>query len=693
MSTRRLVKDDWYPFCRIMLEWLNPKRDLDPEPWVKEVIARAQSLNVDTLAFDFYHGGYAIFDGAVAPKDRHVGDADLLALLDQELHQRNMRLVAMNMGSHCASYMAKEYPYWRVRDEDGQFKPFFPAYHMCLNTPYANFLLQELTEFLPRYQIDGLYIEGLYGLDCYCDYCCTEFERTYGCRIPRDKEKRQRCLEYRQFRADVITNFVRRLRKVIGQVSPHTVLMPCPSMFENVYADFHAWGTYADAITLERQWGYQRDKGNLFEVGLSMQVIRAESSRPPFGTLFLAWGVDHNYAPSTSEHYRLNFTEILLYGGTPQLHAQTIFENDQLEMPTVREMFDLEEQVRPTLLDAHLVHYAALVVDWTDFNVSEHFKGFYQALIENHVPFEVISKHDLRAKELDRFEVILLPNVFRLNDEEVAAIKAFNAAGGGVVMTYRTGCSQADGSPRPGSALVSIAGIRGPFGVVTNPASLGAGHLAVTYYKVLKEHSIGKGTMNRLQSFAGSYAEVELTTGMAIAQALDYDYSKMHRHHPVMGWYPGHPIAPLIIVNEAPSCGRVVYFAAEFDRATYNVGMRGTLNTLTEATIWAAKSNPPIEVKSSPTVEVATHFSPSRNAYTILMINKTTNDLRPGIVVRHVEPVRDSKITLRKLPAGVRNVRSVTDAELNWEATNNNCVIKIPQLKEYEGLIVELEEL
>lgn len=678
-----------------MLEWLNPKRDLDPEAWVKEVVARAQNLNVNTLAFDFYHGGYAIFEGAVAPKDRHVGDADVLALLDQELHQRNMRLVVMNMGAHYAGYTSNEYPHWQSRDENGQFRSTFPSYRMCLNTPYANFLLQELTEFLPRYQIDGLYIEGLYGQDCYCDYCCTEFERTYGFKIPRDKEKRQRSLEYRQFRADVITDFVRRLRKVLRQVSPHTVLMPCPSYFENVYTDFHAWGAYADAITLERQWGYQRLVKNLFEVGLSMQVVRAESGRPPFGTLWLAWGVDGNYAPSTSEHYRLNFAEILLYGGTPQLHAQTIFENDQSEMSTVREMFDLEEQVRPTLLDAHLVHYAALVVDWTDFNVSEHFKGFYQALIENHVPFEVISKHDLRAKELDRFEVILLPNVLRLSDEEVAAIKAFNATGGGVVMTYRTGCCQADGSPRLGSALASIAGIRGPYGIVTNPAGPEPEQReqpAVTYYKVLKEHSIGNGTMNRLQSFTGSYAEAELTTGIAIAQALDYDYSKMHRHHPVMGWYPGHPIAPLIIVNEAPSCGRVVYFAAEFDRATYNVGMPGTLNTLAEATIWAATNSPPIEVKSSPAVEVATHFSPSRNAYTILMINKTTNDLRPSIVVRHVEPVRDSEIILRKLRAGVRNVRSVTSAELNWEVIDNSCVIKIPQLKEYEGLIVELEE-
>ncbi len=159
--------------------------------------------------------------------------------------------------------------------------------------------------------------------------------------------------------------------------------------------------------------------------------------------------------------------------------------------------------------------------------------------------------------------------------------------------------------------------------------------------------------------------------------------------HPVMGWYPGHPVAPLIVVNEAADRGRVVYFAAEFDRVTYKSGLPGTLNTLAEA----AAAPAPVEVETSPTVEAATHFSPGCNAYTILMLNKTTNDLRTGMVVRHVEPVMDSRITLRELRGGVRSVRSVTGRELEWEQNDDICVVRVPRLEEYEALIVELESL
>ncbi len=153
----------WYRYCRIMLEWLHPQRGLDPETWVEEVVARAESLGVNALAFDIYHGGYAIFNGAVAPKDRHVGQSDVLSLLDRAVHKRGMYLVAMNMGQHAAAYTGEEYPAWRRRDADGNSVRDFTSYSMCLNTPYGNFLLQEFAELLPRYRIDGIYIEGLYG--------------------------------------------------------------------------------------------------------------------------------------------------------------------------------------------------------------------------------------------------------------------------------------------------------------------------------------------------------------------------------------------------------------------------------------------------------------------------------------------------------------------------------------------------
>ena len=681
--------DNWFHLCRIALEWLHPIPGLDVEPWITEVVERAQRCNIDTLAFDIYHGGYAIFNNAVAAKDDHVGDTDLLALVDREVHKRGMRLVAMAMGHHCANYAKEQYDSmasWNVKGERGNPSNFGG---ICLNTGYGDYLIQEFRGLLPRYNIDGVYIEGLYGLECFCPYCCTEFQQMYGYPIPRDPEVWKTSRDYRRFREGYLTNFVRRMGNTIKQVSPKTVWMACPSFYDR-YCDLATWGHYADAITLEQQWGYERSYlTNLFEVGLRMQLVRAESGRPPFGTQWLGWNVDMDYAHCTSEHYRLTFAQTLMYNATPQIHLQTIFDLDQSELPTVREMYDLVEHVRPTLVDADLVSYVALVEEYVNSDVSDNFRGFYQALIEHHIPFRVISSRDLKPEVLKRFKAVALPNITRLTDEQIEAVKGFNALGGGVVFTYRTGWVRPDGSVRGDMPFAEIAGVEGPFGIVSSPPApdLDYRYPLMNYYKVTQDHTIGTGTCGRLQSFEGSFVEVEITTGEAVAMAMDLDYSKMHRRHPVIGMYPKDPIFPLIVVNEQAGRGRVAYFAGDFDRASFQAGLPGTLDTLAEAAVWAAGGVPPAEFECSPTVETAVHYSPGSNAYTIILLNKTTN--QNDKVIRHVEPVRDTRITLRDLPGAVEDVRSLIGSELDWDASDGECHITLPILHEYDALVVQ----
>jgi hypothetical protein len=703
---------DWLPFSRIALEWLHPKRDLEPDSWVPEVVERAQALNIDTLAFDLYHGGYAVFEGAVAPKDGHEGDADVLALLEREVHARGMRLVLMHMAGHCASYASVEHPTWRVREADGSPRLGIHADQMCLNTPYANFLIQEFRGVLSRYRLDGLYIEGLYGQLCYCDYCQAEYLATHGQPVPvypdpewrghgaigPDRRGRPLAPEHLRFISNIPTEFVRRVRQTIDEVSPDTAFLPCPSWFEGSYVDFHSWGRYSDAITLERQWGFERFKIPLMIMGLSIQAIRAESGRTPFGTLWLGWNVDRDYSPCTPQHYRLNFAEILLYGGTPQLHAQTIFEVDQSEMDTVKEMYDFEEAVAPYLRDARQEALVGLVIDWTEAELSGHLLGFYQALIERHIPFRLMAKRDLATITTADVGVLGLPNVERLSDAEVEGVQRFFADGGGVVLTYRTGARDEDGRSRATWPFQEMAGASGPYGIVSTPPTddpkrelVGEKFelLPMTYYRVRTDSPIAGYERGRLQSFRGRYVRVAPTTGRVFVDAVDYDYSKMHHHHPVLGWYPGDVIAPLVIGNEA--VGRCVSFAAEFDASATTSGMPGLLESLADAVEWvAADRTSAVRIMTSPTVEAATHFSASAGTCTVLLVNGTTNQLAPNWVVRHVEPVRDVRIRLDAPTRTGASVRSVRGAPVTWTHDGSAYDIRLERLDEYDAVVIDV---
>ena len=83
------------------------------------------------------------------------------------------------------------------------------------NSPYSSFLLQEIRGLLRRYCVDGLYIEGLYGLDCHCNYCRAEFFALFGRELPTGASAQAEDDEYIEFRSGVATDFVRHVRSLI----------------------------------------------------------------------------------------------------------------------------------------------------------------------------------------------------------------------------------------------------------------------------------------------------------------------------------------------------------------------------------------------------------------------------------------------------------------------------------------------
>ena len=78
--------------------------------------------------------------------------------------------------------------------------------------------------------------------------------------------------------------------------------------------------------------------------------------------------------------------------------------------------------------------------------------------------------------------------------------------------------------------------------------------------------------------------------------------------------------------------------------------------------------------------------------YTILLVNQTTNDLRSGVVVRHVEPVIDGRVIIRPALGSVKDVASLIGAELDWKECGDILTIDIPRLDEYDAIKVELAD-
>src|SRR5690606_22640876 len=64
--------------------------------------------------------------------------------------------------------------------------------------------------------------------------------------------------------------------------------------------------------------------------------------------------------------------------------------------------------------------------------------GFYHALVEAKLPFEMLSDQAMTAERLDQFKVVILANSTCLSDEQCQVLRDYVSRGGSVVAAFET---------------------------------------------------------------------------------------------------------------------------------------------------------------------------------------------------------------------------------------------------------------
>ena len=678
-------KDDWFQFCRPYLEELNPRDDLDLPVYVAGIVERALAFNADTVVFMADEGGYPNYPSRLTPTSDHLHGQDLLGLVAEKAHEAGLRFGAGFLGMHCNNYVRDAHPEWLQRDKDGQPAPFYTGFLVCPTSPYRRYYAYEyVREVVSRNPVDYIYAEGVYirpGF-CYCDHCRAQFKAMYG----RDlAEEPLNSVAFRRFRQDSVTRFHELIRRAVDEASPQTVVVGCGYPAWMRTTDVTTFRDHMDMVARENQWGHS--PGILpQEAGLRILLLKAEAKKPVLGTWFAAHQVDQNYAPRSPAHARLTFMETLAHGATVQPHIQTLFEVDQTLMPVLAELFECVKRVRPYLMSSRLLPYAA-ILDWAGSEDVEHYfgdalKGVYRALIEHHVPLDVVTVEDVMDGRLSDYRVLILPEALKLSDAVVNQIIEYVEGGGGLVFTCRSGWEDDQEGTRGPNALLKLAGARfGGMAGSIDPKAL------PIYYRVVETAEPWTDLAGRLMAFQGEYVEVSpVADAHVVARIEDMDYSRMHKDHMTEGAYPGAPIGPMVLSRKA-GAGRVVYIAGSLATSARQIGDREALDVLARATLWAAGHEPPVITDCPPSVEVVTHSGPGGMA--MFLINETTNQIDRLSIIRYVVPVHDVKIRL-KVPSQPAAVATLKGNEADWSYEDGWLSVRLDRVEEYEVVLIDL---
>jgi len=705
---------------------------------VEDIMETAASLGANVVSFHAQNNwGWVFFDSNLAPKHPKLGERDFLHEAVEVARKYDLKLLAM-VGPTPNQYEYQRHPEWAQRNQQGRVlcgeyrveqEPQWPW--LCLNSPYRELSLYVMGEILKNYAVDGLFPDYLKMGHCHCDFCRGAFRDAFGLDIPEEDWSAHGWQTYVQWRKQLVEDYMGEVKAIINEIRPSTILL-------QTIGQFWASGTSADA-----RYTAPVDvivaEGNVrgyFEIprasGVMIDCISAASGKPIWGTTGYgyAWYTGN---PSTPQAIRQELRETVCHGASPWIlffDWELVKEKEILD--EIGRFYQEIASIEAYLRNSTPFHFAALVYSESTRDrygrdhperYLDHFRGWYEALTNNHWPIQVITETELTPEELAKYQVLIFPNAAALSDESIAIVQEFVHNGGGLVATYETSLYDQSGNPRTDFGLRQCLGANylGMCDHLWSYARFDADHpIAENWHgKQLLQGDIasviaeGNPTLSDLLGAVrtiGHQVKVQADPGSQVLATLVEPIEKRGSSywHTVTPPIPGRSTDVPCVIANAFGRGRAVYFAGQPGRHFWRHGYPDHEAVMLKAVRWAANADPPVKIGAPPTLMSTVWVQQAAKRVIIHLVNHSYNQLYPYTLpyktgetpynsklvmrpVRCVIPVPGIEITVR-LPTGwtVEKAFSATGGgEFSYHEAQGKLSVAIPQVREYELVVVQ----
>jgi hypothetical protein len=566
-----------------------------------------------------------------------LGDGDAFGELAAGCREMGLIVVARTDPHACHGDVRDAHPDWIAVDADGLPRRHWshPDYWVtCTLGPYSFELMTEVTrEIVSRYMVDGVFCNRWAGSGmCFCEHCRANFRDFSGMDLPQtldpqDAARRQ----YILWRQERLLEQWRLWDSEIRKINPAARFLPNTGGGALSELDMAAIGELAPMLVADRQ--ARRGLAAPWAAGKNGKEYRATlGSKPVTGLFSVGHEAPHRWKDSVqaAPEVRIWVADAIAQGMRPWFCKFSGTLHDRRWLATVEGLFRWHHRNEAYLRnEANLARVAMVYSQQTAHfyggpaartNVQDHELGFYHALVEARVPFEMVHDRTLDAAHVDRFKLLVLPNIAALSDRQCEQLRAYVERGGSIVATHETGLYDEWGRRREEFGLAELFGVSAA-GEVQGP-------MKNAYLRLAGPHAVLAGLEDASRIIHGVHrlpveARVEFPE-RPITLIPPYPDLPMEEVYP----REEQTDTPELYLREFAGGGRVAYFNWDIDRTFWEVLAEDHGKVLAGTVRWAVNEPPPVTVEGTGVLDIAVWRQ--EHSMTVHVVNLTNPMMMKG---------------------------------------------------------------
>ena len=627
-----------------------------------------------------------------------MGDTDPFGDLLAGCRKMNMVVIARTDPHAVHQDVYDAHPDWIAVNAQGQKRRHAASPDLwitCALGPYNFEYMTEVTkEIVSRYMVDGIFTNRWAGSGmCYCEHCQRNFKADYGMELPRSTDPQDpRRKNYILWRQQRLFALWRLWEGEIRKINPQARYIANAGGGALSELDMKTVGEMASTLFADRQ--ARRGLTAPWANGKNGKEYRAALGRKPIVGIFSV-GVEEAYrwkdSVQSEPEIRIWVADGIANDLRPWFTKFGGVLYDRRWLKVVEDIYNWHYRSERYLRNEESLARVAMVYSQQTANfyggpaardkVEDHTLGMYQALIEARIPFEMVHDRLLDPERIDRFKLLILPNIAALSDAQCDQLRSYVERGGSLLATHETSLYDQWGVRRQNFGLSDL------FGAKFNGRL--EGPMQNSYLRLEnKQHPIlaGFGDTDRIINGARRVEVTPVGPNPNPLLTLIPSYPDL----PMEMVYPRVPktdIAEVYLREIGKS--RIVYFPWDIDRVFWEVLCVDHARLLRNAVEWAANEEKPVTVSGRGVLDVTVWRQ--KESMTVHLVNLSNPMMMKG-PFREALPLSSQDVKVR-LPRGkkARKVQFlVAGGSPRVQESSGSLTLTVPSILVHEVVAIDL---